>query len=73
MVSETVQFWLDKLGSNASEETLLKELEEAQDAISNENLWLLGSNTREAQLCHGNNIALLNEYIDILKTMLKIS
>ena len=29
--------------------------------------------TEEAQLYRSNNIALFNEYIDILKTMLKIS
>lgn len=57
-----VKIWLTELYEN--------EIEETQATISNENLWVLGSETKEEEQMHIDNMANLNEYIATLKTLL---
>ena len=47
------------------------ELEEVNKMISNEKLWLFGSTTEESSQIHSENIANLEEFKGILKTMRK--
>ena len=61
-MNETIKHWLTKLYE--------KEIEEAQGAISNEKLWMLGSETKEQEQMHIDNMATLNEYVATLKTLL---
>lgn len=61
-MNEMIKFWLTELYEN--------EIEETQATISNENLWMLGSETKEEEQMHIDNMANLNEYIATLKTLL---
>lgn len=61
-MNEMIKHWLTKLYE--------KEIEEAQGAISNEKLWMLGSETKEQEQMHIDNMATLNEYVATLKTLL---
>lgn len=61
-MNEMIKFWLTELQEN--------EIEETQATISNENLWMLGSETKEEEQMHIDNMANLNEYIATLKTLL---
>ena len=61
-MNEMVKNWLIELYEN--------EIEETQATISNENLWMLGSATKEEEQMHIDNMANLNEYIATLKTLL---
>jgi hypothetical protein len=45
------------------------ELEQVRGMLSNENLWLLGSNTDEESQMHTENIANLEEYKTLLLKM----
>ena len=47
-----------------------REIEEIKGTISNENLWMIGSKTKEEEQMHVDNMANLNEYITTLKTLL---
>ncbi len=61
-MTEMIKFWLTKLYEN--------EIDETQATISNENLWMLGSKTKEEEQMHLDNMENLNEYIATLKTLL---
>ena len=61
-MNEMVKNWLIGLYEN--------EIEETQATISNENLWMIGSETKEEEQMHVDNMANLNEYIATLKTLL---
>ena len=61
-MNEMVKNWLIELYE--------REIEEAQATISNENLWMIGSKTKEEEQMHVDNMANLNEYIATLKTLL---
>lgn len=52
---DTVQFWMNNF--------LDTEIEDVKGAISNEHIWLMGSDTEEAVACHTQNIADLEEYL----------
>lgn len=61
-MNEMIKFWLTELYEN--------EIDETQCTISNENLWMLGSETKEEEQMRIDNMANLNEYIATLKTLL---
>lgn len=61
-MNEMIKFWLTELYEN--------EIKETQATISNENLWMLGSETKEEEQMHIDNMANLNEYITTLKILL---
>lgn len=61
-MNEMIKNWLTELYEN--------EIEETKVAISNENLWILGSETKEEEQMHLDNMENLNEYIVTLKTLL---
>lgn len=61
-MTETIKNWLTQLYEN--------EIDETQATISNENLWMLGSKTKEEEQMHLDNMENLNEYIATLKTLL---
>ena len=56
--NEMIRFWLINL--------LESEISDNDIDISNQKLWLLGSETKEQELCHIYNIANCCEYRDIL-------
>ena len=61
-MNEIVKNWLTDLYE--------REIEEIKGTISNENLWMIGSETKEEEQMHVDNMANLNEYIATLKTLL---
>ena len=61
-MNEIVKNWLTDLYE--------REIEEIKGTISNENLWMIGSKTKEEEQMHVDNMANLNEYITTLKTLL---
>ena len=61
-MNEIVKNWLIELYE--------REIEEIKGTISNENLWMIGSKTKEEEQMHVDNMANLNEYIATLKTLL---
>ena len=61
-MNEIVKNWLIELYE--------REIEEIKGTISNENLWMIGSKTKEEEQMHVDNMANLNEYITTLKTLL---
>ena len=61
--NELVKIWIENL--------FRIELEDTKDAIKNEEIWDLGSDTMDAQLGHESNIENLKEYISILEDILK--
>ena len=61
-MNEMIKFWLTDLYE--------REIEEALGSISNERIWLMGSDAPEEEQMHLDNIANLNEYIATLKTLL---
>lgn len=61
-MNEMIKFWLTELYEN--------EIDETQATISNENLWMLGSETKEEEQMHIDNMENLNEYVATLKTLL---
>ena len=61
-MNEMIKHWLTKLYE--------KEIEKVQGTISNEKLWMLGSETKEQEQMHIDNMATLNEYVATLKTLL---
>ena len=61
-MNEIVKNWLTELYE--------REIEEIKGTISNENLWMIGSKTKEEEQMHVDNMANLNEYIATLKTLL---
>ena len=62
-MNETVKVWLEKLG-NPTVEEIKTEIEEVKGTISNEKLWAL------AEDIHYENIAVLEEYLEVLEEML---
>lgn len=61
-MNEIVKNWLTDLYE--------REIEEIKGTISNENLWMIGSKTKEEEQMHVDNMANFNEYITTLKTLL---
>lgn len=61
-MNEMIKHWLTELYE--------REIEDTQGAISNENIWMLGSETKEDEQMHIDNMANLNEYVATLKTLL---
>lgn len=61
-MTEMIKFWITELYEN--------EIDETQATISNEKLWMLGSETKEEEQMHLDNMANLNEYIATLRTLL---
>lgn len=61
-MNEMIKHWLMELYE--------REIEDTQGTISNENLWMLGSETKDEEQMHIDNMANLNEYIATLKTLL---
>lgn len=61
-MNEMVKNWLIELYE--------REIDDTQGTISNEKLWMLGSETKEQEQMHLDNMANLNEYITTLKTLL---
>ena len=61
-MNEVVKNWLIKLYE--------REIEEALGSISNERIWLMGTDVLEEEKMHLDNMANLNEYITTLKTLL---
>ena len=61
-MNEMVKNWLIKLYE--------REIEEALGSISNERIWLMGTDVLEDEKMHLDNMANLNEYITTLKTLL---
>ena len=61
-MNEMVKNWLIELYE--------REIEEALGSISNERIWLMGTDVLEEDKMHLDNMANLNEYITTLKTLL---
>lgn len=61
-MSEMVKNWLIELYE--------REVKEAIGSISNERIWLMGTDVWEEEKMHLDNMANLNEYITTLKTLL---
>lgn len=61
-MNEMIKHWLMELYE--------REIEDTQGVISNENIWMLGSETKEDEQMHIDNMANLNEYVATLKTLL---
>ena len=61
-MNEMIKFWLTELYE--------REIEEALGSISNERIWLMGTDVLEEEKMHLDNMANLNEYITTLKTLL---
>ena len=61
-MNEMVKNWLIELYEN--------EIEEALGSISNERIWLMGTDVLEEEKMHLDNMANLNEYITTLKILL---
>lgn len=61
-MSEMVKNWLIELYE--------REIKEAIGSISNERIWLMGTDVWEEEKMHLDNMANLNEYITTLKTLL---
>ena len=61
-MSEMVKNWLIKLYE--------REIEEALGSISNERIWLMGTDVLEEEKMHLDNMENLNEYIATLRTLL---
>ena len=61
-MNEMVKIWLIELYE--------REIEEALGSISNERIWLMGTDVLEEEKMHLDNMANLNEYITTLKTLL---
>lgn len=61
-MNEMIKHWLTELYE--------REIEDTQGTISNENIWMLGSETKDEEQMHIDNMANLNEYVATLKTLL---
>ena len=61
-MNERVKNWLIKLYE--------REIKEALDSISNERIWLMGSDAWEEEKMHLDDMTTLNEYITTLKILL---
>ena len=61
-MTETIKNWLTQLYE--------RKIKEALGSISNERIWLMGSDVCEEEKMHLDNMANLNEYIATLKTLL---
>ena len=61
-MNEMVKNWLIELYE--------REIKEALGSISNERIWRMGTDVREEEKMHLDNMANLNEYIATLKTLL---
>lgn len=61
-MNEMVKNWLIELYE--------REIKEALGSISNERIWLMGTNVWEEEKMHLDNMTNLNEYITTLKILL---
>lgn len=60
-MNETIKIWLEKLYEN--------EIEETKGTLDNEILWAMAQGDKEQVSIHFENIALLKEYIEVLKEL----
>lgn len=61
-MTETIKNWLTQLYE--------REIKESLSSISNERIWLMGTDVWEEEKMHLDNMENLNEYIVTLKTLL---
>lgn len=61
-MNEMIKFWLIELYE--------REIKEALGSVSNERIWLMGTDVWEEEKMHLDNMANLNEYITTLKILL---
>lgn len=61
-MTETIKNWLTQLYE--------REIKEALSSISNERIWMMGTDVWEEEKMHLDNMANLNEYITTLKILL---
>lgn len=61
-MTETIKNWLTQLYE--------REIKESLSSISNERIWMMGTNVWEEEKMHLDNMENLNEYIVTLKTLL---
>ncbi len=63
-MSELVKIWLNDF--EKAKKTVLSEIEEVKNAISDEKLYAKGSQDKDTASIHAGNIAVLQEYLDAL-------
>lgn len=61
-MTETIKNWLTQLYE--------REIKEALNSISNERIWMMGTDVWEEEKMHLDNMENLNEYIATLRTLL---
>ena len=61
-MTETIKNWLTQLYE--------REIKESLSSISNERIWMMGTNVWEEEKMHLDNMENLNEYIATLRTLL---
>ena len=61
-MTETIKNWLTQLYE--------REIKESLRSISNERIWMMGTNVWEEEKMHLDNMENLNEYIATLRTLL---
>lgn len=61
-MTETIKNWLTQLYE--------REIKEALSLISNERIWMMGTDVWEEEKMHLDNMENLNEYIATLRTLL---
>ena len=64
---ELIRMWIDALEYRA--ESITEEIQQVKGAISNEELWLIGSAKDEDSVMHKGNLDALYEYLDCLEQM----
>lgn len=64
---ELIRMWIDALKYRA--ESITEEIQQVKGAISNEELWLIGSAKDEDSVMHKGNLDALYEYLDCLEQM----
>jgi len=76
MIEEWIRSLLER--NNAAnvevltQDMILEEIQESIASLKNENLWALGSPTKESAAIHTENMETLVEYIKILGTMITV-
>ena len=64
-MDEMVSFWIENFRNSGL--SVPDEIEDVKGTISNERLWMIGSDTEEQKLMHEQNIARLTEYLEWLE------
>ena len=62
---ETINIWID----NIKDKDITEEINDVKNSITNEELWLKGSDTSEEQSIHLENIANYKEYLHRLEEL----